>query len=233
MTTTRTFRTKKESVTEEVRRRILTGEFAPGIQLRQDEIAARLAVSPTPVREALAVLTAEGLLESRPHRGFVVAKADIAVILDAVELRGVVEGKAARRAARLITTAELARLRTCLQAHVVASNAADTHAFRQAVSDFHEIILQAAGSRLFTDVVTMLNARLLPVLPLSRNTMAAIVRDHRRLLVLLRNGQGAASETLMIRHLHENKKRLTSHVSESSDSESASPIRSPELTSAT
>ena len=65
----REYKTKKDVVVELIREAILSAEFKPGERLLQEEIARRLNVSPTPVREALRQLEAEGVLDHSPHRG--------------------------------------------------------------------------------------------------------------------------------------------------------------------
>jgi DNA-binding GntR family transcriptional regulator len=80
-----------ERAVERLRRLILTGDLAPGEQLRQEDMAQRLAVSRPLVREALRALDMQGLIEHRPHQGFFVAKrapielAQIMLMLDLLE----------------------------------------------------------------------------------------------------------------------------------------------------
>jgi len=83
----------------ELRKRILSGEFAGGMRLFEVPLAEELAISRTPVREAMSRLVEEGLLERVRAGGFVVRKFGFADVVDAIELRGVLEGTAARLAA--------------------------------------------------------------------------------------------------------------------------------------
>jgi len=95
-----------------MRELILRGEFAPGERIREIPLAERLGVSRTPLRLVLDRLANEGLLEARPTVGFVVREFTIQEILDTIELRGVLEGTAARFAAeRLVSDDELAGMR--------------------------------------------------------------------------------------------------------------------------
>ena len=99
----------------ELRRQIFSGELAGGQRLFEVPLAEALAISRTPVREALARLAEEGLLE-RGRGGFVVRTFLFEDIIDAIELRGVLEGTAARLAAeRLADPAELDELRRTLE----------------------------------------------------------------------------------------------------------------------
>ena len=99
-----------------MREMIVRGEFHPGERIREIPLAKRLGVSRTPLRLVLDRLEHEGLLEARPTVGFVVREFSIQDILDTIELRGVLEGTAARLAAeRLESTAKLAPLQESIR----------------------------------------------------------------------------------------------------------------------
>lgn len=89
------------STTERLRAAVLAGEFRPGERLYEERLSARLGVSRTPIRTALQALAADGLLDHAPRRGYSVRAFDTAETLQAYEIRAVLEGLAARRAAQL------------------------------------------------------------------------------------------------------------------------------------
>lgn len=94
-----------------LREKILAGELAPGARLLEVTLASDLGISRTPVRDALSRLTEEGLLERGRRGGFIVRSFTLADALDAIELRGVLEGTAARLAAeRGVAISSMARL---------------------------------------------------------------------------------------------------------------------------
>src|SRR2546421_3597949 len=98
-----------------IREMILRGELAAGARVAEAPLAQLLGMSRTPVRQALPVLAQEGLLGEHETRGYVVRGFSSADILDAVDLRGVLEGLAARRVAeRGASRALLQALRVCL-----------------------------------------------------------------------------------------------------------------------
>jgi GntR family transcriptional regulator of vanillate catabolism len=100
----------------EMRELILRGEFKPGERLREIPLAKRLGVSRTPLRLVLDRLAHDGLLEARATVGFVVRKFTVQDILDTIELRGVLEGTAARLAAeRLESDSELDGMRESIE----------------------------------------------------------------------------------------------------------------------
>src|SRR5580658_2674130 len=97
-----------------VREMLLRGDFQPGERISELPMVARLGVSRTPIRLALDRLANEGLLETSPSGGFVVRSFSLADIWDAIEMRGVLEGTAARLAAeRLGNERELTEMRQC------------------------------------------------------------------------------------------------------------------------
>lgn len=79
-----------------LRERILTGQFAPGARLRAEALAAEMNVSRTPIRSALAVLSAEGVVQYSVNRGYMVRSVTIGDILASIEVRAALEGTAAR-----------------------------------------------------------------------------------------------------------------------------------------
>src|ERR1700683_4283621 len=95
-----------------VREMILRGDFHPGERISELPMVARLGVSRTPIRLALDRLASEGLLEASPSGGFVVRSFPLSDIWDAIEMRGVLEGTAARLASeRLTSDRELTHIR--------------------------------------------------------------------------------------------------------------------------
>lgn len=100
----------------EMRELLVRGEFKPGERIREIPLAARLRVSRTPLRLVLERLEHEGLLQARPTGGFVARAFTVQEIYDTVELRGVLEGTAARLAAeRLQSKDEVAGLFRCVE----------------------------------------------------------------------------------------------------------------------
>jgi DNA-binding GntR family transcriptional regulator len=99
-----------EIVYRELRKAILNGVFAPGQMLRQEEVAARLGVSRSPLREALPRLEAEGLVVLQPRRGYAVATLDPEAISEAFDLRRLLETELAQRSIQRRSEADIARV---------------------------------------------------------------------------------------------------------------------------
>src|SRR5918996_6401711 len=95
--------TTAETVAQMLRNEIQRGQLPPGTRLRQNEVAQRFGVSTTPVREALALLQAEGLVRIDPHRGALVFHPTVADLRESYEIRGALESLAVTKAIPRLT----------------------------------------------------------------------------------------------------------------------------------
>jgi GntR family transcriptional regulator of vanillate catabolism len=168
---------------EALRSAILGGEFAPGERMHEVPLTARLGVSRTPVRAALQKLASEGLLDYAPNRGYSVRAFPVAEIVNAYEVRAVLEGLAARLVAeQSVGEAVRLRLEHALRqgdALVSVADFGEEHrsAYGAINAAFHETIHAAAGSRMLGDMI-----HLCQQVPVSspRNVVAFEQRDVRR-----------------------------------------------------
>ena len=110
MAETATHRTKTELALQILRDRIRTGALEPGRRLRLNLLTAELGMSPTPIREALRLLQADGLVTYRPHQGIVVAELSEPQTAEVIRLRCLLEGSAVELAVASLTPAELREL---------------------------------------------------------------------------------------------------------------------------
>jgi GntR family transcriptional regulator, vanillate catabolism transcriptional regulator len=160
-----------------VRELVFGGTFGPGDRVPEIELAERLGVSRTPLRIALTTLAHEGLLEQLPGGGFVVRAFSLGDIADAIELRGVLEGTAARFAAeRLELPASLAALEDAAAAldEVVRKIGGDSEEIERYVTlnnAFHDGLVALARSPNLTRALANVNA-----LPFA--TPSAILASH-------------------------------------------------------
>lgn len=200
--------TKKDAVAEWLRNEILSGRLKRGTPLLQDEIAKRLSVSPTPVREAFRELEAEGLIISRPHRGVVVSERDYEDQKAVYELRALVEGHVTRIAATNLGVDALKELADLVEQGESALRTADLQTTRVANARFHEVLTGAAGSRVYSDLARSLISQSRYYLPLSRPRMLEVAQAHSALLRALRARDGEKAQELMERHMRENLRWL-------------------------
>ncbi|HZR91256.1 MAG TPA: GntR family transcriptional regulator [Gaiellaceae bacterium] len=138
--------TMAEAALAELQESILSGELAPGSPLRLEELAARLGMSISPVREAVRRLESLGLAVHVPHRGARVSAIAIDDLHDTYEVRLALEPLAVRRAAGRFTAEDAERARGHLEAYVSAYERDDARAARAAHAGFHFTLYEASGS---------------------------------------------------------------------------------------
>jgi DNA-binding GntR family transcriptional regulator len=148
--------TKTEVALRSLRTGIASGQLGPGQRLGIRELTQDLGMSPTPVREALRLLQADGLVEYRPHHGMVVATPSTDEIHDIYRLRKELEPLAVRWAVPRLTAADqeqLAALHRGLLAAVAANN--NTAAIQENAA-WHWALYEACGSDLMVSFIRRL-----------------------------------------------------------------------------
>ena len=163
----------RDRIHDKLRAAILSGELPPGAPIIEAELAARLGASRTPIREALRRLETEGLLEPRGLRGSVVRALDAAEVGCIFEIREALESLAARRAARVISEADLRKLAGHLDAMREAVD--DPNEMERHDTAFHDAVVHlGAGDAIQSvDVAAICDARrrLMPVPPVQLTSM--------------------------------------------------------------
>ncbi|MGY6704421.1 GntR family transcriptional regulator [Roseinatronobacter sp.] len=180
---------------------IRLGVLLPGARLREVELAARLGISRTPVREALRRLEADGLVEHLPRQGASLRRLGYAEVMELYEMRAVLEGTAARLAARAasdLELLELSEINTAMTASDLPSEVARLN--RQ----FHTSLINAAKNRYLQGAIGAM-ARTLLILGQStlfdpaRSKSAA--QEHDTLLGALHARDGLKAEQVMRAHI--------------------------------
>ena len=139
---------RAEYVYEVLRSEILNGTLPPGAPVPQDEIATRLAVSITPVREALRRLESAGLVTYQTHFGATVTELTQDAADELYLLRAAVEGLGARLAASRITENQLNELRTIHEGMKRAHRRRQVSQLAESSRQFHAIVAEAGGPAL-------------------------------------------------------------------------------------
>jgi GntR family transcriptional regulator, vanillate catabolism transcriptional regulator len=192
---------------------LLRGEFAPGDRMSELPLVARLGVSRTPIRLALEQLAHMGLLDVNASGGFTVRGFTSADALDAIEIRGVLEGTAARLAAeRLADSAELEPLRR-LHQEMEAFDRLTLDSFggyMEINEAFHTRIIDLAKSAMLRRALQQAvslpfaspSAMVFPTSGLANadETLAIAKEHHRAILEAITKRQGARAESLAREH---------------------------------
>jgi DNA-binding GntR family transcriptional regulator len=187
--------TSKERIYNTLRRAIVLNELKPGERLNLDELATKCNTSVTPVREALQMLTQEGLVVNKPHAGFYVAKVTLKQLRDLLELREILEVASVERAATRITDEQLAALER-VHAGYVGDDDASQERYLDENRRFHYTIAQASGNRELAKALKRLHDRLARFFVFV-HTGEEMERRHKRLIEALRTGDvDIATETI-------------------------------------
>lgn len=187
-----------ERLCEEIR----SGALKPGARLLETEIAERLNISRTPVREAIRRLESEGLVDHLPRTGAVVRTLDYPEIMELYEMRTVLEGTAARLAARAASPVELEELKS-INAEMAGATG-DGKALVRLNRQFHARLMDAARNRFLLRSAETVEKTLLI---LGRSSMESperareAVEEHGAVLAALEARDGEAAERAMRRHL--------------------------------
>jgi len=215
---------KNSRVVVRIREMILQGELAPGERVREVELATKLGVSRTPVRESLPILAQEGVLTQLDTRGFIVRAFTPQEIMDAIDVRGVLEGLAARMLAEQGPPRRLIQsLHECLREgdeifskwHLVES---DEVRYGEMNKQFHQMIIHGCGSKVISDAIER-NDRI-PFaaahaiafdrvnLPRMYDHLRYAHRQHHAIVEALENGEGARAAALMFEHAYMTKRSI-------------------------
>jgi DNA-binding GntR family transcriptional regulator len=188
---------------DQIRELILSGDIAPGTRLGQVDLADRLGISRTPVREALRRLAGEGLVDFQDQRGFRVAALDLDNVVKRLEVRLILEPAAARMAAERCTDEDLAAIQATIDREAAARDATAAH---DASREFHVRVAAATQNREL--VLTLEGLWLIEVgrrLLAQRATEATFqsgdVEEHQALLDAIRDHDGDRAAHLMRDHI--------------------------------
>lgn len=205
---------------EAVKQLIMDNRLAPGTRISMESLARELGVSPTPVREALARLDADGLVSKRPLAGYTVsAQLDAAAFEDLFRMRLLLEPEAARlAAARPMDPTELTQLAELTKRMVDAPTGEGYAAYREQIAldaRFHDAIAAASGSALLHAAISRLHAHMhLYRLYWHSGFAVDTAAEHERIVAALAAGDPAAGARAMSAHLRASHDRLIQFTAE-------------------
>ncbi len=148
-----------QQVAAAVRDMIIQDELRPGERVRERELTERLNVSRTPLREALKLLAAEGLLDLPPNRGAIVADPDPEQVRDRLEILGVLEGLAGEWAAKRASETEIDEIRALHFEMLAAYSRKDRLTYFKLNQAIHSAIVQASRSKDLIELHARVNAQ--------------------------------------------------------------------------
>jgi DNA-binding GntR family transcriptional regulator len=192
-------RTLRERIVESLRNAILEGTIPAGSRVAEPDLAERFGISRTPIREAFRQLESEGFLSVVPRKGAVVAPLSAKDVSDFYEVKGILEGFAARRAAGKIGKEGIARMERLNAEMAQAASARDHRKVHDLHNEFHEVFLDACGNDRLSQIVRSLvlqfrRFRLHLAMP---GRIEGILRQHQEIIEAFRNGDAELAESLV------------------------------------
>jgi DNA-binding GntR family transcriptional regulator len=187
-----------------LREAIVRAEFEPGRQLSENELAARLGVSRTPIREALVRLRDERLVEIVPQLGTFVTRISSPAVADAQFIREALECACVRRAAELATEDDIAALEDNLRAQERARDSDDFDAFYVLDDAFHHALCDLSEHRAVWPVSQRARSHLNRVRRLSMpvpSYLREMIEQHHRVVSAVADHDADGSEALLRDHL--------------------------------
>lgn len=205
--------TSAEAAYQAIREAIARGEFARGTHLRESELAERVGLSRTPVRNALQRLAADGLIELNPHSGATVLAYTNRDMIELFEVRAILESRGAFLAARNRSGAQIDEMRDlCRRMEALAEDAPDRFGgFAPLNNRLHMAILEASDQRKLEKTAARLielNFVLQSYRRFDRDELHRSLSEHRRIVDAIANGECELAESLMRVHVFSAQKNF-------------------------
>lgn len=206
-------RTKSALAIEALRSAILRGDVSPDAPLTVTSVARRLGMSPTPVREAIRTLQAEGLLRHEPHHSAAVTRYTAKDIHDLYEMRAELESRATLLATPRLTPPVIERLEQLNDTMRVAAERSDFDQMNRLNGEWHLLIYSAADNRILLDLVQYLWRKFMWdvnwVLP---GRAGRSIEEHAAVLQALRSGDAEGAASRMRAHLQFGEEYAAAYV---------------------
>lgn len=198
-----TFQTKSDFIYQELKQDIISGRYKPRERIVISSVAKKFGTSDIPVREALKQLESEGLIKNTPHVGAVVTSFDFDDIQKIFQVRTVLEGMAAREAAKNINSSEIKSLEKSVAQMKKAIESGHFFSLTQINLAYHQTIYSVSGNEYLNKVIFELwslssRSRALFILAPERARESA--QEHIAILAALKKGDGDEAERLIFQH---------------------------------
>jgi DNA-binding GntR family transcriptional regulator len=203
--------TRPSGLAEEVYRRIradiMSLRLPPETRVSVDSLARELGVSQTPIREALSMLEANGLVNKRHFAGYATPpRMDRAQLDELFEFRLLIEPHAARKAAEMMTEGEIGALAS-------GENAPSHDAFADMDTEFHRLIAQGAQNHLIADSLARLHIHVHIFRSCFRSEIAEeAVHEHAVIIAAIKGHDGQSAEAAMRSHIQRSYGRLRDFI---------------------
>jgi DNA-binding GntR family transcriptional regulator len=197
-------RTSAEEIRREIAARIIAGQLVPGTALDETQIAADFAVSRTPVREALRLLGASGLVEQRPHARAIVAQPSEMKLRGMFEVMGDLEALCAAKAAVAMTRDERTAFDGLHARMAAIVHAGDAARYAEANDTFHSAIYDGAHNDYLAEITRATRTRLQPFRRAQFGALGRLAKSHAEhglIVEAILRGDAEAASAAMHSHI--------------------------------
>jgi len=195
--------TLREQIVSSLRESIIKGELTPGQKLTEPELAERLGISRTPIREAFRQLESEGFLTVMPRRGAVVSRITRKEVEDFYELKSLLEGYAARIGAEKIDEKGIEKLKKINEHLSVMAEKGDVEAFFQKNDEFHNTFISYCGNEKLLELRDHMVQKFirfrLGEFSVPRKLIES-VKQHMKIISALERRDGSLAEAVVLEH---------------------------------
>lgn len=201
----------RDIIYDDLKMGILTGKILPGTRLLEVELADKMGVSRTPVREAIRRLEKEGLVNIEPRHGAYAAKVSVEDMIEILEVRELMESMAAQLAANRITQEQLDALLQTENEYQKAVKSGDVEDMIVLDTKFHKQVVEASHNRTLYQLIEPLQeiALRFRYMYYNDNTRAEkMPSEHERILKALSQGNGEAARKAAEKHLRSIKEKI-------------------------
>ena len=209
----------RELVFTTLRQAILKGELQPGERLMEIQLAEKMGVSRTPIREAIRKLAAEGLVTMIPRQGAIVAGISEKMLKDVLRVRMTLEKMAYECAFENITDEAIASLRAAEADFEAAVESGDLVSIAEADEKFHFIIYDAAGNDKLLEILTNLKENMYRYrmeYAKNRAVRSELIEDHRAIVETLAERDAENGLKLVEKHIGNQETAVLAKLKEES-----------------
>ena len=194
-----------DQVATRLRTMLIEGQIPPGAKLNERELCERLHVSRTPLREAIKLLGAEGLVDLLPNRGAVAVRLTEADVINTFELLAVLEGMSGELAAQRITDDEIAEVRALHYEMLACYSRRDMSGYYRLNAEIHRAINDAAKNPVLTATYRSINARVQSLrfrTNQNEKKWKLAMKEHDAMIAALDASDGGALRDILMEHMH-------------------------------
>lgn len=204
-----------QQVAHQLRQMLVESRIAPGAKLNERELCEELEVSRTPLREAIKMLAAEGLVELVPNRGAVAVQLNEADVCHTFEVMSQLEALNGELAAQRATPEQIDEISALNDEMVATYHRRDLSAYYTLNARIHRLISKAASNPVLTNLYETINARLQALRYRTNQDETKwqnAVQDHCRIVELLRARDGEGLRQLLSQHLQQKRDTVVAQM---------------------